>query len=198
MLRESRLIVGLGNPGKDYEHTRHNLGFMVVRRLVENIGSHFQHSSFIKGLISEADVEEKRLYCLLPIVYMNHSGTAVKRLLDKKGVNPLQMLVVSDDLSLDFGRVRIRERGSDGGHNGLRSVIESLGTRDFARLRMGIGSSSKGGDTVDYVLSRFQGSEKKELEGFIDQAVECCLVWLRDGTRKAMDQFNRRNEYGKS
>jgi PTH1 family peptidyl-tRNA hydrolase len=171
---------------------------MVVRRLVENIGSHFQHNSLIKGLISDVKVEEKRLYCLLPLTHMNHSGTAVKRLLDTKDLSPLKMLVVSDDLSLDFGQVRIRERGSDGGHNGLRSVIESLGTRDFARLRMGIGFSPQGGDTVDYVLGEFQRSEKKELEGFIDQAVECCLVWLREGTRKAMDQFNRRNGHGKS
>ena len=127
-----------------------------------------------------------------------HSGAAVKRLLDKKGLSPHEMLVVSDDLSLDFGQIRIRERGSDGGHNGLKSVIGSLGTRDFARLRMGIGASPQGCDAADYVLSEFQRSEKKELEGFVGQAVECCLVWLRNGISKAMDQFNRRNGHGKS
>lgn len=197
-MTESRLIVGLGNPGKDYEHTRHNLGFMVVQRLVENTGSRFQHSSFIKGLVAEVKVEEKRLYCLLPMTYMNHSGTAVKGVLDKKGLSPHQMLVVSDDLSLDFGQIRIRERGSDGGHNGLKSVTGSLGTRDFARLRLGIGAAPDSHDTADYVLSEFQRSEKKELEGFVDQAGECCLVWVRDGISKAMDQFNRRNGHVKS
>lgn len=197
-MTESRLIVGLGNPGKEYEHTRHNLGFMVVRRVVENIGSRFQHSSFIKGLVAEVRVEEKRLYGLLPMTYMNHSGAAVKGMLDKKGLRPQEMLVVSDDLSLDFGQIRIRERGSDGGHNGLRSVIGSLGTRDFARLRMGIGAAPEGHDAADYVLGGFSRSEKKELEGFVDQAAECCLVWLRDGISKAMDQFNRRNGHVKS
>ncbi len=197
-MTESRLIVGLGNPGKDYEHTRHNLGFMVVQRVVENIGSRFQHSSFIKGLVSQVKVEEKQLYCLLPMTYMNHSGTAVKQLLDKKGLGPHEMLVVSDDLSLDFGQIRIRERGSDGGHNGLKSIVGFLGTRDFARLRMGIGAAPQGRDAADYVLGEFSRSEKKELEGFVDQAVECCLVWLRDGISKAMDQFNRRNGHVKS
>lgn len=194
---ESRLIVGLGNPGRDYEQTRHNLGFLVIRRLAERHNMRFRSGCLIKGLMAEGRIAGKTLYCLLPMTYMNNSGIAVKQFMAKKGLGSGDLLVVCDDLNLDLGQIRIRPGGSDGGHNGLNSVIQHVGTQKFARLRMGIGSPLKGEDAATYVLERFKRGETKNIGGFIDQAADCCGVWLEEGINKAMDQFNKRKDHGK-
>jgi len=192
-LSGSRLIVGLGNPGRDHEYTRHNLGFLVVEHLAQKNNLRFRKSSFTNGLTAEGKVAGNDLCCLLPSTYMNNSGLAVKQIVLNKNLDHTDILIVCDDFHLEFGQIRIRDKGSDGGHNGLTSVIEHLGTQDFARLRLGIGTPSKGQESVDYVLGKWTAGEEKQLDEFIDRATDCCGVWLQEGINKAMDQFNGRS-----
>ncbi len=192
-----QLIVGLGNPGKDYEYTRHNLGFLVVEQLAKELSFRFKKSSFTKGFVAEGQFEGKDVALLLPQTFMNHSGLAVKPMVQHKNIELSNILVVCDDLNLDFGQMRLRPNGSDGGHNGLTSINELLESKEYARLRMGIGHPGHKDQVVDYVLTEFSKEEKKDLDNFIEQATTCCLVWLRDGMNQAMDQFNRRNKNGK-
>lgn len=192
-MSETRLIVGLGNPGKGYENTRHNLGFLVVEHLAKKNNLRFRKGSFTNGLVAEGKVAGNHLCCLLPSTYMNNSGMAVKQVVLNKNLDHADILVVCDDFHLEFGQVRVRNKGSDGGHNGLTSVIEHLGTQDFARLRLGIGTPLKGKESVDYVLGKWTAGEEKQLDEFIDRATDCCGVWLQEGIHKAMDQFNGRS-----
>ncbi|MBI5415342.1 MAG: aminoacyl-tRNA hydrolase [Candidatus Omnitrophica bacterium] len=194
-MSETRLIVGLGNPGGDYEYTRHNLGFIVVRRLAQKNGLDFRRSSFANGLMAQDKKKGAALHCFLPMTYMNNSGLAVKQAVARLDLDIDHILIVCDDFNLGFGRMRLRSKGSDGGHNGLASVIEHLGTRDIARLRLGIGAPRPAGgqQTVDYVLGEFMKEEKANLEQFVDQAAGCCELWLKEGTHKAMEQFNGRS-----
>jgi len=192
-LSELRLIGGLGNPGKDYEYTRHNLGFLVVRRLAEQLKLKFALSSLTNGLTAEGTFEDKTICLLMPLTYMNNSGVAVHQIVTKHNLSPENVLIVSDDFNLDFEQIRLRGKGSDGGHNGLSSIIERLGTEQFARLRMGIGQPAGKKDTVDYVLEEFKKKEKECLDSFIDEATSCCLAWVREGINAAMDQYNRKS-----
>ena len=127
-MSESRLIVGLGNPGGDYEYTRHNLGFLVVRRLAERFKLKLAPSSLTNGATAEGMFEDKAICLLMPLTFMNNSGVAVRQVMTKKNVLPENMLVVCDDFHLDFEQIRLRAKGSDGGHNGLSSIIQHLGT----------------------------------------------------------------------
>ncbi len=124
---------------------------------------------------------------------MNNSGVAVSQVMTKRELSPEDVLIVCDDLNLDFKQIRLRGKGSDGGHNGLSSVIERLGSEQFARLRMGIGQPTGKQDTVDYVLEDFKKKEKECLDSFVDDTTACCLAWLREGIDAAMDQYNRRS-----
>jgi len=191
-LSDLRLIGGLGNPGKDYEYTRHNLGFLVVRRLAEQLKLKFALSSLTNGLTAEGAFENKAVCLLMPLTYMNNSGVAVHQVMTKRKLSPEDLLIVCDDFNLDFKQIRLRGKGSDGGHNGLSSVIERLDSEQFARLRMGIGHPTGKKDTVDYVLEEFKKKEKECLDSFIDETTSCCLAWLREGIDAAMDQYNRR------
>jgi PTH1 family peptidyl-tRNA hydrolase len=191
-LSKLRLIAGLGNPGKDYEYTRHNLGFLVVQRLAEKLKLKFALSSLTKAMAVEGTFEGNSICLLAPLTFMNNSGVAISRFMSKKDLLPEDILVVCDDFHLDFEQIRVRSKGSDGGHNGLSSVIQHLDTEQFARLRMGIGYPPGKKDTVDYVLEEFVKAERNRLDNFIDEAVSCCLVWLSEGINTAMDQHNRR------
>lgn len=191
-MSELRLIVGLGNPGRDYEYTRHNLGFLVVRRVAETLKLKFTLSSLTSGLTAEGMFEGEAICLLAPSTFMNNSGVAVHQVMTKRNVSPKDVLIICDDFHLDFEQIRLRAKGSDGGHNGLSSVIQRLGTEQFARLRMGIGQPANKKDTVDYVLEEFKKKEKNRLDSFIDEAESCCLEWLREGINAAMDQYNRK------
>ncbi len=198
MQRRNKLIVGLGNPGKDYEYTRHNLGFLVVRQLADRINASFRLSSFTNGLVAEGQAKYRNLNLLLPLTYMNNSGVAVKSVIAKKQLAIENILVVCDDLNLNFGQLRLKQKGRDGGHNGLKSIMRHLDSNQFARLRMGIigdtncgtAQAVKNRDTTDFVLGEFTKQESKQLENFISRAVDCCLVWQQEGTTKAMSEFN--------
>lgn len=183
-------MVGLGNPGRDYEYTRHNLGFLTVQRLAEKLKLKFQLSSLTNGLTAEGTYGGRALCLLLPMTKMNNSGSAVYQVMSKKELLPDAVLVVCDDFHLGYHKLRLRAKGSDGGHNGLKSVIQRLGTDHFARLRMGIGRPADKNNTIDYVLDEFTKAERARLNAFIELAVSCCLLCLKDGISRAMDQYN--------
>lgn len=188
------LIVGLGNPGKEYEFTRHNLGFLVVRRLAEELKVNFSLSSFTNGLTVEG-IDGKEPFCLLlPLTYMNNSGAAVKEVVIQKKIDYNKILVICDDLSLPYQQLRIRSKGADGGHNGLASIIQRLESKDFVRLKMGIDRPSQKSDVIDYVLQEFTKQERKYLDEFVNEATQCCLSWMRNGINKSMELYNRRKE----
>ena len=189
---EKKLIVGLGNPGKDYEYTRHNLGFLVVRHLADVLKTKFALSSFTNGLTAECRDGENTVILLMPLTYMNNSGTAVKQAVHTREISLENILILCDDFNLPYAQMRLRPKGSAGGQNGLKSIVECLQTSEFSRLRLGIGYPGHQEDPVDYVLGEFTRTEKKQLDEYVDEAANCCLAWLRDGIKDAMDKFNRR------
>lgn len=191
-----KIIAGLGNPGGEYEFTRHNLGFLTVTRLAEQHHLKLRKSSFTNGLTAEGEWDGHPFSLLMPLTYMNKSGYAVRQALTHYGAANTSLLVVCDDLNLPYRRMRLRPNGSDGGNNGLKSIISQLDSKEFSRLRMGIGRPASGDENVDFVLGEFDVREKEELPNFIKEATECCGVWLKEGIEKAMDQFNQRKENG--
>lgn len=188
----SRLIVGLGNPGKEYIHTRHNLGFLVVQDLAKRYKIPLLRNFSLKSYSGEGTIEHVPVRLLLPFTFMNNSGIAVKEALESSRHASEEFLVVVDDFHLAFGKLRFRLSGSDGGHNGLRSVIEHLGTTRFARLRLGIGSPVDKDKVVDFVLSEFSPQEKKKLDAFIEEAIQCGVAWLTTSPQAVMNQYNKR------
>ncbi len=197
-LSTSRLIVGLGNPGREYEYTRHNLGFLAVRSLAQKCDLKFQSKSSLNGMIAEGKVDNHRLWVLMPLTFVNNSGEAVSKMIHYHKIDLNDVLIVCDDVAVDFGQLRLRVKGSHGGHNGLRSIIEHLGSGDFSRLRLGVGKPSAKEDMVNFVLGEFNKTQKAQLNDFIEEATQCCLMWLNDGITKAMEQFNRRKGNGKN
>lgn len=191
MSSNKQLIVGLGNPGKDYRYTRHNLGFLVVEKLAEVLDLKLSLSSFTNGITAEGSWNDHDIVLLMPLTYMNKSGNAIRQAINVKEIKLEDMLVVCDDINLPFRQIRIRSKGSDGGHNGLSSIIECCGDTQFNRLRMGI-DLPKGADSVDYVLEEFKRAEKNQLDEYVDDAVRCVQAWLNEGIERAMEQFNQK------
>lgn len=187
-----KLVVGLGNPGPAYEGTRHNLGFLAARLLAEKLGlPRFRPS--LRGLTSRAAVDGLGdVVILLPTTFMNESGAAVKAVLRRRPVAPGDLVIIHDDLDLPPGRLRVRLGGSSGGHRGVASVIERLGTDAFVRVRIGIGRPPGGVDPVDYVLERPWGRERDELSAAAALAAEAAKTVLVDGPESAMSRFNAR------
>ncbi len=190
---QNYLIVGLGNPGAGYQDTRHNVGFQVVQAFAQARGWSFRHSSDLMGELAKGDVEGKRLFLLQPTTFMNSSGDAVRRCIDYYQVPIENLLVVCDDVALDLGTMRIRARGSDGGHNGLKSIAAHLRTQYYARLRIGVGSP---GQVVlaDYVLGRFTSDEKVKVAAVVDRAQHILGLWISQGVAAAMQEANVRKE----
>lgn len=184
-----RIVVGLGNPGREYAATRHNLGFMVVDELVRRVHAPPPRKRF-RSEISESVWEGQRLILVKPQTYMNLSGHAVREVMHWYHAAPGDLLVVLDELDLPFGTTRLRGEGSAGGHNGLASVLEQLGSRAIPRLRVGIGRGSSNATTQ--VLSRFTLEEEREVAAVIQAAAGCVALWLTDGLTPAMNQCNRR------
>lgn len=182
------LIAGLGNPGRRYEGTRHNIGFMVVDELARRLPSGTTRQRFDADLL-EISNDAERIVLVKPQTYMNLSGRAVSQAARWYRVPPGRLLVICDDLALPYGRVRLRPGGSSGGQNGLESIIEQLGTDRFSRLRVGIGRPAHG-SSVPYVLSRFTLDEAPLLSQVIDRAVEAAFTWQREGIQVAMNLFN--------
>jgi len=178
-----RVVVGLGNPGADYEGTRHNVGFAVARRLCDRIGA-----KPLETTRTYASWSTEHLVVLTPLTYMNRSGEALVEF----GVTPEDVLVVVDDVYLPLGALRLRARGGDGGHNGLASIQEGLGTDAYARLRIGVGRGDQ--ELRDHVLSGFAPEEEETLRDALDAACDASLLWAREGVIAAMNRFNARAE----
>ncbi len=183
------LIVGLGNPGRRYERTRHNAGFMAVERLHDILPGGTARSRFQAELIETHD-GDKRVVLAKPQTFMNDSGIAVGQIARWYKVPRDRLLVIYDELDLPFGSLRLRASGSAGGHNGVMSVIKHLNTQDFARLRIGI-TRPPAGATVPYVLAHFNSDEQRALPEIIDRSAAAALLWLRDGITGAMNEYNQ-------
>ena len=183
------LIVGLGNPGAAYERTRHNLGFMLVDRLAGEAQTQIKRDE-CRSLIGRGQIENQKAELAKPQTFMNLSGEAVSCFLRKPDRSVERLIVISDDLALPFGTIRLRPSGSHGGHNGLRSIIDCLRTNDFIRLRIGIMPEHPISDTKNFVLENFSKSESVEVEKILEKSANAIRVVLRDGIDRAMAEFN--------
>jgi PTH1 family peptidyl-tRNA hydrolase len=201
-----KLVVGLGNPGGRYAATRHNVGFRVVDLLAERRGARLGRvrggilrlGDNLRGLAASADVGGVECALLQPMTYMNRSGISVARAVRYYGVSAADLLVICDDVHLAPGALRLRPRGSAGGHRGLESIISSLRTQDFARLRIGVGQPPPWQDWADYVLSPFERDEQPAVAETVARAADAVEAWLSDGISAAMDRFNRPSSPGQS
>lgn len=185
------LIVGLGNPGPEYAWTPHNLGFLVVDRLAERAGMRVDRPE-AKSAIGVGKLAGHDIVVAKPQTFVNLSGLAVRELLQRREGDPSQLIVVTDDVALPWGTIRIRERGSAGGHNGLKSVIAALGTMDFLRVRMGVQPDHPVGDLAAYVLHPMRKAELGIAAEMVEQAADAVEVILSEGAKRAMSRFNRR------
>lgn len=185
------LIVGLGNIGDEYSHTRHNIGFDVVDKLAEDIGVTFNVNKRY-GAVAEGKIKNKQLIILKPSTYMNESGKAIRYWLQQEKIGVAQLLVVVDDLALSLGTIRLRSKGSDAGHNGLKSIQTMIETQNYARLRFGIGSDFPSGSQVHFVLGRFDDEEQRVVDDKIAVAVDCIKSFVLEGVANAMNRFNNR------
>jgi PTH1 family peptidyl-tRNA hydrolase len=185
-----KLVVGLGNPGRKYEQTRHNLGFLVIDRIAaENEVT--MRKKICDALMGDWPSHGEKVLLVKPQTFMNRSGEAVKCSIRKFGASQEDLIVVYDDLDLPFGRIRIRPRGSAGGHRGLLSIIEGVGGAPFYRVRIGIGRPPEGVNAEDYVLERFNSQEMAEVSDVVTRAAEAVSSLLKDGGQRAMERFNR-------
>lgn len=182
------LIVGLGNIGPEYENTRHNIGFRVVEKLAEKLEVSFASDRLADS--AQGKYRGKQLFMLKPTTYMNLSGKAVRFHLDKHKIETKNLIVITDDLALPFGKTRLRPSGSDGGHNGLKSINELLQTQNYPRIKFGIGSNYPKGAQADYVLSPFTDEEESAIKPFIDKCVEGVLSIIMEGVERTMTKFN--------
>ncbi len=184
-----KVAVGLGNPGKKYAGTRHNVGFEVLAELARRHGGAKPKARF-EAEISEVLLAGDKLLLVAPQTYMNASGRSVRQLVDFYQLAPADLLVVCDDINLPAGKLRIRRSGSAGGQKGLENVILHLGTQDVPRLRIGIGLPPSGRDSADYVLERFHKSERETIDAAILAAADGVEVWMAEGIDRAMNRFN--------
>lgn len=183
------LFVGLGNPGTQYEKTRHNMGFLAVKAFADRLGCSLKKDLRFNALVVKGVFENLTIHLLLPLTYMNLSGNAVRRYMDYFKIPLNSVMIVIDDIALPFGQLRLRSGGSDGGHNGLRSIEACLGTSQYKRLRMGIGHP---GEKVlsNYVLEPFNHTEQQELPAFIDRGVEVLRRLLKENFTQVMNSVN--------
>ena len=194
-MSRNHILLFLGNPGERYQSTRHNLGYMCADMLAARERARWKRPAR-EYQYAEISQGGTRLRLLKPMTYMNLSGRAAKPFVLNYDVAFSDMLVVYDDFHLDFGQLRLRRKGSDGGHNGVSSLIEVLGSQDFSRLRLGVGEPKGKQSTEDFVLSEFNTQEKKELDFFIQDAAECCRLWVTTEIEQVMSQFNKRKGDG--
>ena len=187
-----KIIVGLGNPGIPYRMTRHNIGFQVVDRLAKLNDIPIRTKRF-KSLYGKGWIDFQQIILAKPMTFMNRSGEAVKKAVDFFHLKMDDLIIVHDDLDLPFGRLRFKQRGGDGGHQGVRSIIEGVGGNVFLRLKVGIGRPSQGSDPAEYVLETFEKVEQLHLDQVLLQAAESLKVMLLEGLEKAMNQFQKKD-----
>ncbi len=184
------LVVGLGNPGNKYKVTRHNMGFLVVEALARRLGLELKTETRFEG----AAAKKGKLHLLMPTTYMNESGRSLRKYTDYYKVPTETLIVVTDDIALNFGELRLRGKGSAGGHNGLKSVEACLGTQSYARLRIGVGAPRAGVASEDYVLQNFARTEQEALPQVIEDALDAVECWMREDLEAAMNQVNEKKQ----
>ena len=189
--RRLRLVVGLGNPGEAYSKTRHNAGFMVADKISDTFSIAFEKRKF-DAKFGIGSVNGVKIVLAKPMAYMNRSGSQVQNIARYFRILCEDMLVVHDDIDLAFGRLKIKEKGGDGGHKGVRSIIDAFGGGDFTRLRIGVGRPEVGGNAADYVLGKFTIEEKNVLNQIIDAGRDAVVTVLCKGTKEGMNRFNNK------
>jgi PTH1 family peptidyl-tRNA hydrolase len=184
-----KVVVGLGNPGSKYENTRHNIGWMVLDRLADRHGAAGKGKTKDAAATARGRIGDDELILVKPLTYMNRSGEAMRKAMARERVPMNDVLVVVDDIDLPFGKLRMKAKGSAGGHNGLRSIIGEMGTESFARLRVGIGAPRKGG-TVSHVLGDFEHAEQQHLDMILDAAADAVELWTEQGPDVVANRWN--------
>jgi peptidyl-tRNA hydrolase, PTH1 family len=185
-----KLVAGLGNPGARYRGTRHNVGFAALDRLAQRLCVAVDREKF-HALAAECQRGQEKILLLKPLTFMNLSGDSVARAARNRLDAPEDLLVIYDDVDLPLGKIRLRPHGSAGGHNGMKSIIERLGTQDFPRLRIGIGKDPGAAELTGHVLGKFRPDERPVVDDAIDRAAEAVMVWLDEGITTAMNRFNQ-------
>ena len=186
------LIAGLGNPGPDYEGTRHNVGFDFVEKMLAKLPGNWEKIHAFNSYCWKGTYAGQKLILQTPLTFMNLSGNAVAGLARAEKIAPEQIMIVYDDMDLEPGRIRLRANGSSGGHNGIKSVIEQLGTQNFSRLRIGIGKMANGHGSADFVLSKFQPEEQALMDQVLAMAVDAAILAMRRSLQMAMAQYNNK------
>ncbi len=194
-MSDVKLIIGLGNPGLKYKKTRHNAGFWVIDSLAKELGIKVKKKKF-GAVLGEGMLKDKKLILAKPWLYMNRSGQAVATIVGFYKLDPEDIVVIYDDIALDTGRLRIRKKGSSGGHNGLKDIISKLNTKEFARVRIGIGQNERM-PAEAYVLSKPESEERKILDEAVANAKKAVFKWLKEGVEAAMNEFNSAAENNK-
>lgn len=187
---QMRLIVGLGNPGRQYEHTRHNVGFDTIDELSKRLNIPLSQSKW-KGLYGIGQASGQKVLLLKPLTFMNLSGEAVRAVIDYYQMEIEDLLIIYDDLDLPVGKIRLRQKGSPGGHNGIKSIVAHLGTQEFNRIRIGIDRPEPGVSIIDYVLGRFRPDESAAIQAALKKSAEACEAWLTLPFLQVMNQYNK-------
>ena len=185
------IIIGLGNPTSKYQATRHNIGWDAITRLSDDYKIPLDFKRH-KAICGKGFIEGEKVILVQPLTYMNLSGESVRELVDYYKVSPDEIIVIYDDISLDVGQLRIRKKGSAGGHNGIKSIISHLGTEEFPRIKIGVGGKPQGWDLADYVLSRFPKEEQEAVREALKDTSDACSMILSDGIENAMNQYNKK------
>jgi peptidyl-tRNA hydrolase, PTH1 family len=185
-----KLIVGLGNPGKQYEKTRHNIGFEVIEELADKLSIPLNQSKF-KGQYGMGFHNGKKVILLKPLTYMNLSGESIRAIMDYYEINLEDLVIIYDDLDLPVGKIRLRQKGSAGGHNGIKSTVAHLGTQEFNRIRIGIDRPKNGMKVPDYVLGRFHEEEWGLTKESVQKSADACITWLEKPFLQVMNEFNQ-------
>ena len=185
------IIAGLGNPGKEYEKTRHNIGFSTIDKISGKLSINMNKIKF-KGLCGEGRVGQNRLILLKPQTFMNNSGESIRMCLDFYKVPSEKLLIIVDDIDIEFGQLKIKKNGSAGTHNGLKSIINHISTKDFPRIKVGIGYKIDGEDLADFVLSRFTPKEVSHIEKAIEAAADAAIYIIENGIDSAMNTYNNK------
>jgi PTH1 family peptidyl-tRNA hydrolase len=189
------LVVGLGNPGPRYRYTRHNVGFMVIHRWARALGVRLLSRRF-EGKSISARFQDRELLLLCPQTFMNLSGKSVKICAESLGVRSEEILVVHDDLDLPLGRVKVAKQGGGGGHKGIQSLFDHLGTREFSRVKIGVGRPRQGEPVDEFVLSPFYREDRAAVEAVLQKAIHACELFVSEGIETAMNQMNRQERTG--
>ena len=184
-----KAVIGLGNPGMKYAGTRHNIGFDAVTAIADKYNLSINNKKF-KGVYADGHIAGEKVLLVQPQTFMNLSGECVREVADFYKLNPDEIIIICDDINLDVGRLRIRKKGSAGGHNGLKNIIAHLGTEEFPRIRVGVGEKTEGWDLADYVLARFDKDSEPVIREALANVVGAVETWLSEGIDAAMNRYN--------